>query len=87
VNLLLVFAAYYFQQLGPLRFPVRFRFVFPQPRIFNNFSGSVSGSVRFAFGLRFFVFNNFSGSFFKKVILFCFSSVRKLATKTPFRAR
>jgi len=60
---------------------------FPQPRIFNNFSGSVSGSVRFAFELRFFVFNNFSGSFFKKGILFCFLAVQKLATKTQFRAR
>ena len=53
-----------------------FRFVFgslfPQLRVFNNFSASFSGSVRFVFWPRSFVFSNFSGSFFKKGILFCF---------------
>jgi len=53
-----------------------FRFVFgsffPQERVFNNFSASLSGSLRFPFWPRSFVFNNLSGSFLKKGILFCF---------------
>ena len=53
-------------------FVLRFAFgsLFPQLRIFNNFSASFSGSVRFVFWLFLFVFSNFSGSFFK-ITSFC----------------
>ena len=67
------FAFLYFQQHGPLRFQVRSGSFFPQLRVFNNFSASVSGSLS-ATPVAFpFVFSNFSGSFLKKGILFCFS--------------
>jgi len=58
------------------RFIFQFVFgsLFPQLRIFNNFSASFSGSFRFVFEARSFVFNNLSGSFLKKGILFCFFS-------------
>ncbi len=51
-----------------------FRFVlgsfFPLVRVFNSFSASFLGSFGFVFGARCCVFNNFSGSFFKKRV-FC----------------
>ncbi|HXH48460.1 MAG TPA: hypothetical protein VNM47_03730, partial [Terriglobia bacterium] len=43
---------------------------FPQLRVFNNFSASFLGSFGFVFGTFHFVFNNISGSFSKKGILF-----------------
>jgi len=53
-----------------------FRFVsgsfFSQVRVFNNFSASLFGSLRFAFWAFLFRINNLSGSFLKKGILFCF---------------
>src|ERR1041385_8241161 len=55
-----------------------FRFVsgsfFPQLRVFNNFSASLSGSFSAIHVAFLCIFNNFSGSFFKKGILFCFLS-------------
>jgi hypothetical protein len=38
---------------------------FPQLRVFNNFSASFFGLLRFVFWGQSFVINNFSGSFFK----------------------
>jgi len=56
------------------RLVLRFVFgsLFPQERVFNNFSAWLSGSVRFVILPSPFVFNNLSGSFLKKGILFCF---------------
>ena len=51
--------------------------------VFNNFSASFFGSVRFVFGTRPFIYNNFSGSFFKKGILFYFFS-QEPAKNAPF---
>jgi hypothetical protein len=52
---------------------------FPQVRVFNNFPASFSGSFLAIYVAFPCVFNNFSGSFFKKGILFYFfiSSVPK----------
>jgi len=46
--------------------PVRFRFVFPQERVFNNFLASFFGSFRFIFGLQSFFISNLPGLFFEK---------------------
>ncbi len=55
----------YFQQHGPVRFPVRFRFVFSTGTYFQQLLGFVFGFVWVRFWCRSFIINNFSGSFFK----------------------
>jgi len=54
-----------------------FRFVFSTGTLLKDFSASFFGSFRFVFGARSFVFNNLSGLFFKKGILFCFLGPKK----------
>jgi hypothetical protein len=50
-SLCLIFAIMFFQQHGPVRFPVRSGLFFPQERIINNFSASLSGSLPVRFWL------------------------------------
>jgi len=64
--------SFVFNKIGSFVFRFVFGSFFPHVRVFNNFSASFSGSVRFVFQPSSFVFNNLSGSFLKKGILFCF---------------
>jgi hypothetical protein len=61
------------------RFVFRFVFglFFPQERIVNNFSALFFGLFSFVFQPRTFIFNNLSGLFLKKGILFYFFGPQK----------
>jgi len=61
-----------FNEIGSFALRFVLGSLFQQLRVFNNFSASLFGSVRFVFQPSSFVFNNLSGSFLKKGILFCF---------------